>query len=44
MGWYPKNSFENGLEKTIDWYLQNQDWVSKAIKKANFRFERLGLI
>ena len=26
-GWRPEVTFEEGLEKTIDWYLQNQDWV-----------------
>jgi dTDP-glucose 4,6-dehydratase len=27
LGWKPSLTFEEGLEKTIDWYLQNQDWV-----------------
>ncbi len=27
MGWQPSLQFEEGLEKTVDWYLQNQDWV-----------------
>ena len=27
LGWKPSLTFEQGLEKTIDWYLQNQDWV-----------------
>jgi dTDP-glucose 4,6-dehydratase len=27
LGWQPSLRFEEGLEKTIDWYLQNQDWV-----------------
>ena len=27
LGWQPSLTFEEGLEKTIDWYLQNQDWV-----------------
>lgn len=27
LGWQPSLQFEEGLEKTIDWYLQNQDWV-----------------
>ena len=26
-GWKPSLTFEEGLEKTIDWYLENQDWV-----------------
>ncbi|MDO5571985.1 MAG: dTDP-glucose 4,6-dehydratase [Bacteroidales bacterium] len=27
LGWYPETSFEVGIVKTIEWYLQNQDWV-----------------
>jgi dTDP-glucose 4,6-dehydratase len=27
LGWKPSLSFEEGLEKTVDWYLQNQEWV-----------------
>jgi dTDP-glucose 4,6-dehydratase len=28
LGWKPSLQFEEGLEKTVDWYLQNQDWVN----------------
>ncbi len=27
LGWKPKETFETGIEKTVNWYLQNQDWV-----------------
>jgi dTDP-glucose 4,6-dehydratase len=27
LGWYPSVTFEEGLSKTIDWYLQNQEWL-----------------
>lgn len=27
LGWKPSLTFEEGLEKTIDWYLENQHWV-----------------
>jgi dTDP-glucose 4,6-dehydratase len=27
LGWKPSLQFEEGLEKTVDWYLANQDWV-----------------
>jgi len=27
LGWTPKESFESGLRKTVEWYLANQDWV-----------------
>lgn len=28
LGWRPTETFETGLEKTIRWYLANQDWVA----------------
>ena len=30
LGWKPSITFEEGLEKTVDWYLENQDWVEKV--------------
>jgi dTDP-glucose 4,6-dehydratase len=27
LGWKPSLQFEEGLEKTVGWYLENQDWV-----------------
>ena len=27
LGWEPSIDFENGLEKTVDWYLQNEAWM-----------------
>ena len=27
LGWYPKTKFEDGIVKTIDWYLENPDWL-----------------
>jgi len=27
LGWKPSLQFEEGLEKTVDWYLQNEEWV-----------------
>ena len=27
LGWSPQTSFEEGIVKTLDWYLANQDWV-----------------
>lgn len=28
LGWKPSLQFEEGLEKTVDWYLANQEWVN----------------
>jgi dTDP-glucose 4,6-dehydratase len=30
LGWKPSITFEEGLEKTVDWYLENQDWIKKV--------------
>ncbi|WP_245999515.1 dTDP-glucose 4,6-dehydratase [Paraflavitalea soli] len=27
LGWTPSLQFEEGLEKTVDWYLQHEDWI-----------------
>lgn len=31
LGWRPRVCFEEGLEKTVKWYLENQDWVESVI-------------
>jgi dTDP-glucose 4,6-dehydratase len=30
LGWTPSVTFEQGLEKTVDWYLANQDWLNEV--------------
>jgi dTDP-glucose 4,6-dehydratase len=30
LGWKPSLSFEQGLEKTVDWYLNNKQWLSNV--------------
>lgn len=30
LGWVPEYTFEEGLSKTIDWYLQNKDWLNNV--------------
>lgn len=30
LGWKPSLQFEEGLEKTVDWYLSNQEWVANV--------------
>ena len=34
LGWKPSVTFEEGLEKTIDWYLANEDWLSNVTSGA----------
>ena len=30
LGWYPETTFEVGIVKTIDWYLDNQEWMERV--------------
>jgi dTDP-glucose 4,6-dehydratase len=30
LGWKPSVTFEQGLEKTVDWYLANQEWLTNV--------------
>lgn len=34
LGWYPSVTFEEGLSKTIDWYLENQEWLNDITSGA----------
>ena len=43
LGWSPKESFESGLEKTIQWYINNVAWWS-AVLENTYRLERLGIM
>jgi len=31
LGWKPSLQFEEGLDKTVDWYLENEEWVKHVI-------------
>jgi dTDP-glucose 4,6-dehydratase len=41
LGWSPAESFETGLEKTVDWYLGHRDWCA-GITAGTYSRERLG--
>jgi len=43
LGWKPAESFATGLRKTVEWYLDNQDWCAD-ITSGTYRRERLGVI
>jgi dTDP-glucose 4,6-dehydratase len=30
LGWKPQETFESGIEKTVNWYLEHQDWVNNV--------------
>lgn len=31
LGWYPETTFENGIKKTVEWYLQNEAWWQEIV-------------
>jgi len=43
LDWRPEETFESGLEKTIEWYLNNKEWWS-AVLDGSYQRERLGQI
>ncbi len=34
LGWKPSLQFEEGIEKTIDWYMQNEEWLKNVTSGA----------
>jgi dTDP-glucose 4,6-dehydratase len=40
-GWHPKETFESGLAKTVDWYIAHRAWCNEITSKKYAR-ERLG--
>lgn len=34
LGWKPSLQFEEGLEKTVDWYLANKEWIQQVTSGA----------
>ena len=43
LGWKPREDFESGLQRTVQWYLDNPNWVER-ITTGTYRRERLGLM
>ncbi|MFC5569643.1 dTDP-glucose 4,6-dehydratase [Lysobacter yangpyeongensis] len=41
LGWAPAVTFEQGLERTVQWYLDNQPWVQRVLD-GSYRLERIG--
>lgn len=34
LGWFPETKFEDGIKKTIDWYLNNKEWMRNVTSGA----------
>ena len=41
LGWAPSVTFEEGIARTVDWYLDNQPWVQRVLD-GSYRLERIG--
>ena len=41
LGWAPTLTFEQGIARTVDWYLDNQAWVQRVLD-GSYRLERIG--
>ncbi|MBT3197161.1 MAG: dTDP-glucose 4,6-dehydratase [Gammaproteobacteria bacterium] len=42
LGWLPEETFESGIYKTVEWYLQNSEWC-QHVMDGSYRGERLGV-
>jgi dTDP-glucose 4,6-dehydratase len=41
LGWVPQETFESGLRKTVQWYLDNESWW-KRVQDGSYQGQRLG--
>jgi dTDP-glucose 4,6-dehydratase len=41
LGWAPEETFETGIHKTVEWYLNNLDWCQR-VQDGSYQRERLG--
>ncbi len=41
LGWTPQETFESGIRKTVQWYLDNKDWWQRVLD-GSYQLERLG--
>lgn len=42
LGWTPEETFESGIRKTVEWYLNNNEWWSRVLD-GSYTGERLGV-
>ncbi|MCO8059267.1 MULTISPECIES: dTDP-glucose 4,6-dehydratase [Acinetobacter] len=42
LGWTPTETFETGIRKTVQWYLNNLDWCHR-VQDGSYQRERLGV-
>ncbi|MGI9316809.1 MAG: dTDP-glucose 4,6-dehydratase [bacterium] len=44
LGWEPRETFDSGMRKTVEWYLNNQNWINRVIAKNDQSGKRLGTV
>ncbi len=42
LGWKPEETFESGIRKTVEWYLNNLEWCQR-VQDGSYQRERLGM-
>ncbi|MDV7707498.1 dTDP-glucose 4,6-dehydratase [Acinetobacter pittii] len=42
LGWKPEETFETGIRKTVEWYLNNLEWC-RRVQDGSYQRERLGV-
>jgi dTDP-glucose 4,6-dehydratase len=42
LGWVPEETFETGIRKTINWYLQNSSWWRRVLN-GEYSLARIGI-
>ncbi|WP_299807112.1 dTDP-glucose 4,6-dehydratase [uncultured Shewanella sp.] len=43
LGWKPEETFESGIRKTVEWYLDNKQWWSRVLD-GSYAGKRLGVL
>ena len=42
LGWKPQETFETGIKKTVQWYLDHLDWAHR-VQDGRYQGQRLGV-
>lgn len=42
LGWAPKYTFDEGIKETIEWYLQNKEWLKKIVHRDSIKVKESG--
>lgn len=41
LGWYPETSFEDGIVKTVRWYVENKQWIDNITSGEYVHYYKL---